>query len=304
MAETRRFIQFPHPGQEQTYARGCKWSCNGYPHRRKFMQLHGKWIDEITWRSGGNGTKCCAPLWAWGEWEPESKRLCKLNASDQQYPNHLWEPYYIHKPNCRGLHNTDPFVFGDKFLYSNCRQTSIPGLRQLDRGSVIAFGSGKQVNGERKWMLDTVLVVNDFIDYEADNARIDLKGWVPDTFHDVTGSPLSDNPRDEDSSPGTCIPGAGPFRLYCGATPADRVEGMFSFFPAMPGTGSEGFPRPFIDLGDEYFDCFNPSNWRAVKGLRVEPTIAGVRKMWNCIVEQVLSKGCVLGTFAEEPRCQ
>ena len=36
---------------------------------------------------------------------------------------------------------------------------------------MIAFGSGKKVGGERKWVLDTVLVVADSLTYSAPEAR-------------------------------------------------------------------------------------------------------------------------------------
>ena len=44
-------------------------------------------------------------------------------------------------------------------LYSNCGQPSPNkvGLKHMDRGSVIAFGSGKEIDGKRRWTLDTVL---------------------------------------------------------------------------------------------------------------------------------------------------
>ena len=62
-----------------------------------------------------------------------------------------------------GLHNTDPFIFGDRFLYSNCKQATSTRLRSLGRGSVIAFGS----HTARRWVLDTVMVVAGSVDYCA-----------------------------------------------------------------------------------------------------------------------------------------
>ena len=154
----------------------------------------------------------------------------------------------------RGLHSTDPFIFGGRFLYSNCGQASKRGLRHLGQGSVIAFGSGKEIDGAPRWMLDTVLVVRDFKDYNATDARIELKDWVPATFLDVTVGPLTDN-SEETLNLGACATAHTRLRLYRGATPSDPVHGMFGFVPAIPPDGDSGFPRPLVDLPGDYFNA-------------------------------------------------
>jgi len=258
------------------------------------MQLHGNWIDR-------DGAKGSGSLWAWGEWEPESDVVRRFSASPSglRRPRFLWNPYHVPKVNYRGLHNTDPFIFGERFLYSNCGQTSSnkAGLKHLAQGSVIAFGSGKEINGRRRWMLDTVLVVRDFIDYEMCEARTELKGWASDTFLEVVGGPLSDYDG-ETSCSGACGPIAGRLRLYRGATPDDPVEGMFSFFPAVPAGGEKGFPRPLIDLPGEYF---NPGSWQAPKGLGFGRSGDELSGQWKRLVRQVHDAGLVLGTHADLP---
>ena len=118
-------------------------------------------------------------------------------------PEYLWRPYYvIPDAGCGGLHNTDPFIFGERFLYSNCKQLSGKRIRSLARGSVVAFGSEKA----GQWVLDTVLVVADFVDYTAAQAPSALAGFVPEAFLDVTGGPLADNDRDAKCGPGRNTP--------------------------------------------------------------------------------------------------
>ena len=296
MADKRCFVQFSHPGREHEPASGRHWNKLKYDHRRKFMRLRGKWID-------GDGARPSGKLRAWGEWESESDLICKFNppTGDARHPRYLWEPYYVPKNSYRCLHNTDPFIFGDRFLYSNCRQAKLVGLRSLDRGSVIAFGSGKMVGSERKWVLDTVLVVKDSVDYDMRMARTEFAGWASDTFLDVTGGPLSDHP-DNASDSGTCAPSCTPasarLRLYRGATLNDPVDGMFSFFPAIPEDGGSGFPRPFVDLPRKYF---NPKSWQAPKGARCSRTPDELRCLWDSLVAQVHDKDLVLGTYAELP---
>ena len=131
MDDRRCFVQFPHPGKEHEPDRCGKkaWSKNNVAHRRKFLSLSGEWIEQDGCRRNGE-------LYAWGEWEPESDLVRELRqpGADPQYPRYLWNPYYVPRDDIRGLHNTDPFIFGESFLYSNCRQGSNPGLTHLADG--------------------------------------------------------------------------------------------------------------------------------------------------------------------------
>ena len=244
------------------------------------MEFPGSWIDS-------DNISRCGSLRAWGEWEAESDLLSKLAVPfrNSLYPRYLWHPYYVPKENYKWLLNTDPFVFGDRFLYSNCRQKKNPGLTRLGCGSVIVFGSGKLISGEWKWILDTVLVVADSLQYYAPEARRVLVNAVPDEFLSVTAGPIADNQRTS-------------LRLYRGATPDDPVEGMFSFFPAMAVHEKSSFPRPSIELPSEYF---NPGNCRAPKGLGRERTIEELRTLWDSLVLQVREAGLLLGTYASLP---
>ena len=245
------------------------------------MEFGGKWIEDDGSARSGN-------LRAWGEWEAESDLVCGLiqPRQDSHYPRYLWHPYYIPRDNYQGLHNTDPFIFGERFLYSNCKQVTVSSLAHLGRGSVIAFGSGKKIAGNRKWVLDTVLVVADSLTYSAPEARRVLADAAPGAFLTVTGGPMVDN--NEQAS----------FRLYRGATPEDPVEGIFSFFPAMPAHGDAGFPRLLVDLPGKYF---NPRNWQAPKGVRQQRTSEELRWLWKSLVDQVRRAGLLLGTHAALP---
>ena len=114
------------------------------------MQFRGEWIEP----EGGRRT---GDLYAWGEWEPESDLIQDLRqpGGDSLYHRYLWQPHYIPRDDYSNLHNTDPFIFGERFLYSNCGQEAKPGLKHPGDGSVIAFGSGRSIDGTRKWMIDT-----------------------------------------------------------------------------------------------------------------------------------------------------
>lgn len=278
--DRRCFVQLPHPGWEHKHDGGKSWHRLDYRHRRKFMRLHGQWRDE----DGGTHT---GTLHAWGEWEAESRLICERDERPAGSPARLWEPYYVPKSNYHRLHNTDPFIFGPRFLYSNCLQKNRGqgrGLRHLANGSVIAFGSG--IPRRNEWVLDTVLVVKDSTPYDAATARSALEGLVSSAFLDVTAGPLQDNGKGDR------------FRLYRGATPDCPVDGMFSFFPAQPAGGGWGFPRPPINgaLPD-----LKPGKVQGFKAISCQPD--ELRHRWRRIVEEVLGAGLVLGTRAEVPDC-
>ena len=296
MADSRCFVQFPHPQREHGPRDGRAWHRRNQSHMRKFMQLRGQWKEDV------HGERQTGDLHAWGEWEPESDLIAQLSPppSGSPYPRdlwprYLWRPYYVPKDSYEGLHNTDPFIFGPRFLYSNCFQSPRPGLKRLDKGSVIAFGSGKKIDGEWRWMLDTVFVVRDYKKYRASRALDDLRGWAPATFLDVTGGPLCADATGDSS----CAPlSEEQLRLYVGATPDDPVDGMFSFFPASPARDDAGFPRPLIDLPAAYF---NPRFFRGPSGFRRPRTPGELRDLWTKLVRQVRDAGLVLGTYAELP---
>ena len=185
------------------------------------------------------------------------------------------------------LHNTDPFIFASRFLCSNCGQGvhGTGGLWFIDYGSLIAFGSGRKIGGQPRWVLDTVLVVKDS---RLSDPREALEGWVPEGLLEVTGGPLMAAAKDlgKESGAGACGPTSERFRLYRGATPDDPVDEMFSVFRAVPTEGRSRFARPMVSLDE---NCFNPRNWQAPKGTRVS---------------QVREAGLVLGSRAEMPECQ
>ena len=297
MTDNRCFVQFPHPGGEHSAHSGRIWNTANRDHKRKFMQFQGEWTDEDNNRHPGN-------LRAWGEWEPESKLVCKFDPKNggRHHPNYVWTPYWIPRNTYRCLHNTDPFIFGNCFLYSNCGQSaeSKKGLKQIGQGSVIAFGSGKKIEGKRKWVLDTVLVVRDSFRYDPLNPREVLEGKVPDEFLEVTGGPLvawAEDPR-EGSASAPCAPESERLRLYRGATPDDPINEMFSFFPAIPADGESTFARPVVSLDDKYFTS---GNWQAPKGAGHDHCPDTIRDLWGSLVTQVREDGLVLGTRAEMP---
>jgi hypothetical protein len=92
-------------------------------------------------------------------------------------PHHIFSPYYQRPASYHRLQNTDPFVFGERFLFTICQQHTATGptqLRFLERGSVILFGSSVG----RRFVLDTVFVVSRWIDHDHASYQQKLEGQV------------------------------------------------------------------------------------------------------------------------------
>jgi hypothetical protein len=224
----------------------------------------------------------------WGEWEAPS-RVQEFEARGAGYPRYLHEPFLEPRSEFADLQNTDPFVFGDQFLYTGCQQWrgkphgNPVQLRYLLPGSVILFGS---CAGNR-FLLDTVFVVRDFIDHDKRNYLDVLRGSVPDAYWTVTLGPWyasADHGRS--------------FRLYRGASLADTVNGMFSFFPCRRADGppTHGFARP--DLSDLWW--VNPrlrQGWRATQLV----DLARAADVWHAVRQAVLDQRCELGVHVPIP---
>jgi len=275
-------VQFIHPGKEQneSVAGWRFWNIAtkkgaGWPHRRKFMIVEADYIDRGTLRNGLIGF--------WGEWEPPSK-VIKAIQSQGNEPAYFHAPAYYEPESSEDHLDTDPFVFGNRMLYNGCQQHTHhhrPGgaldtkLRWLDRGSVILFGSS--LGGQ--FILDTVFVVGDFVDYPRGDYE-GLKGLgIPDEYWHISLYPQELGNQTVDS-----------FRLYLGATYHDRVNGMFSFTPCQPmGQLRKGFERPVIEVANLVTQILTQG-----KKINSMASLDDASKVWQAVRDQVTNCGCAL----------
>ena len=128
-------VQFTHPGKEHEPDDGLlkRWNKRPRPHKRKFLKQNGRYL------AGGKVAE--GKVLFWGEWEPESTVERKIDEPILRGPRFIYEPYYVVPRSYNGLENTDPFVFGEQFHYTVCKQRTFTQLRHLLPGSVILFGS-------------------------------------------------------------------------------------------------------------------------------------------------------------------
>jgi len=282
------FVQFMHPGIEHHPDNGRLKYWNRSSHRRKFLKNSGRSIIGNRLEEG--------EMVFWGEWEPESEVIKEIISPLPNGPRYIYRPYYVVPPSYDELQNTDPFVFGEQFFYEGCQQRTKNGptqLMYLARGSVILFGS--RVNGS-DFVVDTVFVVDDWIEHSRSDFRKRLADAVPDAYKEVTISPwyheaFSDNKR--------CIrtSSSESWRLYFGATYENPLNGMFSFFPCLPyAEGDRGFARPRIRIQGAITD-----NLSQGKKYNPQENLDAVKTLWDEVVRQVEDQGLRLGVFAEIP---
>jgi hypothetical protein len=266
------FVQFPHRGREhRPHSAVMGW--NRGLHARKFLRARGRYRLGGRWQSG--------PVAFWGEWEPQSRVVDTFPKGPPGGPRWLHEPFWELPRHRSLLQNTDPLVFGDAFLYSNCRQTGNGKLRRLGAGSLVLFGSKLA----SEFVIDTVFVVGattfDFTRGASDHVP------CPDWVRHILFEPLRDGrgPADE------------PFRLYRGRTADEAPEGPFSFVPCRPtGDSVSAFPRPSIRLPGRWIEPMLGRAARAIPAAEAE-----IRTLWDDVVGQVADAGLGLAVHLDPP---
>jgi hypothetical protein len=290
MVEKLCFVQFLHPGGEHRPDEGAiKW-WNTKEHKRKFLVCPGQYVAGAKPIDG--------QMEFWGEWEPESRVLETIADPTPSGPRFVYDPYYVLPDSYAGLQNTDPFVFGERFYYTGCQQRTsnvATQLRFLRRGSLILFGS---CENKSAFILDTVFVVDHWIDHNRENYSKVLNGAISQEYLQVTISAWYQEPSESN----TCTP-AGQnetWRLYFGASYDMPLGGMYSFFPCLPhGDKSRGFARPTIRIPGVI-----TNNLSQGKKLSERSSIDEMRLLWDEVVEQVRKQGLALGVYVELPKCR
>jgi hypothetical protein len=280
-AGTAAIVQFPHPGGEHVPTSShMGWNLGG--HARKFMTATGTRIDS-------GGLPVDGPFALWGEWEPPS-RITRRWERHPGLPTVLHQPYWTRSGPGGERQNTDPWVFGETFLYSNCKQLnpndSPSALQRLPVGSMILFGSGR--GGE--FVLDTVFVVGERAgEYWPMGPAGDLALEVDDAFMTCTIESLARLPSRYSHST---------FTLFRGATPETPVSGMYSFAPCLPlDSGSPRFARPAVRLDG----LINPLSTQSPSGATVLHDGIVVQRAWRSIVEQVRAARLHLAVHVDTP---
>ena len=268
-------VQFPHPGGERIFRGGDRMPWNTGDHGRKFLLSAGRSV-------GSQGQAGDTPLVFWGEWEAPS-RIVERWRREGQLPRELHDPVWERPPTSAYRLNTDPWVFGEAFRYSNCKQLTPhqnpSALQELTQGSVVLFGS--KLLGE--FVLDTVFVVRNPVPYAPHDPPETDEAFRVCTIDSV----------------GTEDRGERQFTLYYGATFDEPVDGMYSFVPCRDAASEDArFARPAISLPG----YINPASGQSPSGAKTRRTMEQAFQQWHSVREQVLRAECELGVSFETPR--
>jgi hypothetical protein len=283
-----KIIQFIHPGVEAKPKKNdsiIKWNDNYY-HKRKFLMSPGMYVE--------NGREVKADLTFWGEWEPQSN-IEYLSKTKENYPTILNLPFIDPKVDNK-LHNTDPYIFGDTFKYFICKQGRSPMLRNLDRMSLILFGS----NIAGKFCLDTLFVVSDSNKQYQLRDITTLDRMDTQFYHAGLQPLISDNYCDKIK----CKKNNKDYRYYEAVNFSERevYNNVFSFVPSRKYTKLNYdkfvFKRPIVKIpeivSDNLKQGFNASGGKNYSENQI-------KIIWNEIVEQITNQGLLLGTQFTDP---
>lgn len=293
-----KIIQFLHPGTEHDSSSGLNW--NSGNHKRKFMRLKGSCVDN-------RNTIHHRELYFWGEWEAQSELLEHNLKTINDFPNHLFYPFY--KLENVGKCNTDPFVFGSQFYYCICKQGHFKSMRDLNKGDLILFGSHK----DKEFVLDTLFVVKNHTIYSKSNFT-HLKELTNETYFDVSIAPIFKKPPVEcitliEENDGCITPidrnlvegdqcfygktkSVNKYRNYEAVMLNDKADfnGIYSFVPC---SKDGAFARPTIKLNN----VINPAQKQGIKISQKQNNV----ELWQEIVRQIFDQGLCLMIKNELP---
>jgi hypothetical protein len=233
----------------------------------------------------------------WCEWEPQSEVLKEFSNPEKDYPRFIYSLYWAPPPSYgyidglrkKSYQNTDPFIFETPLKYALCQQQG--KMKYLDRGSVILFGS--QVE-RRHFCLDTVFVVDHWLEYSNRTYAQDLKNAATEEYLSITMRAAWEKDKDLEGES---------LRLYFGASYETPVAGMFSFFPCLPfDQSTKGFRRPIIKIpdtvnGKAVIDGAQNTGKRYTQFSELDT----IKLLWDRVVQQVTEQSLYLGIATELP---
>jgi hypothetical protein len=285
-------VQFVHPGFEyhrvehvgsrRVRSGVMNWKRGNTGHDRKFIVSRGSLFEPDTGRDLRD-----ASIVFWGEWEGPSVFWKIDGTPGKPKPSVLHAPFRPDRPplDSASVQNTDPMVFGDAFIYSNCLQDAFVSLKRLAAGSIVLFGRHSRAAGKPAFSLDTCLVVDRVEALEP--LPFDPVAYGEDILDDAVMSPLH--------SEGA----VSAFAVYFAKMRTDDGS-PFSFFPARLLDDKERlFARPQLTPKGALKDVISPENMQGIKGRSI--TAAERDAIWREVARQIVQHGCGLGYRAAAP---
>jgi hypothetical protein len=242
-------------------------------HKRKFICNEGQYIDYL-----GDLPKV-ADLYFWGEWEAQSYfELLKWN-KDMHFPNAIHKPFYNFDKGNKKTHTTDPFVFGEKFYFTHCKQKSrINVLCNLAHKSLILFGT-EYSDG---FALDTVFVVDEM---RRKDSEKDYFVNLPNELKEINLFSTYFNKAETFN-----------YTCYTGKMHHDDSK-MLSFIPCKVNIQDTNLQKPLIRI-----DEFGLQKEGAGTVCRKIESNLSVLEYWNKLVESIIEQGYKIGIQIEMPK--
>jgi len=278
-------VQLNHPGHQKSFKLGKgyrnigksiirEWS-NENVHFRKFIQNSGHYINGLE-----QSQTIQTDLYFWGEWEGNSFFDQFPKTNNRIFPNGLHKPF--HSTAIRGLQNTDPYIYGEDFKYSVCKQTG--QLCSLILDDIILFGTTVPSLG--KFYIDTVFVVKDF--ESSSNVQATVGVRYSQVYKEETLEQLNEYLKPPTKTNNN--------KIYNSKTWWDDKD-YFSFVPCKLSSEQYGFERLFISLNNQIFQLSsNPTGKSFLKKCDLSS-----RDLWKEIIKLSIEQGFKLGVKFEEP---
>jgi hypothetical protein len=274
-------VQFIHPGAEHRVDKNGWTPWNLTTHKRKYLAINGLAINS--------SNQChSSGLFVWAEWEGPSRSIFNWPKKHGEYPAHLVVPQYPgHAKPIDGLQNTDPYIFGDHFKYTLCKQINKNGLpnflTRLHPGTLILFGSNIKSN----FVLDTVMVLGEV---KLEHSLADWSSVLSDcsdTYKAMTLEPMYFDKNIKQESR---------FSYYQGASHNTPFNETYSYSPCIQETDLPiGFERPNVSLSGVI-------NQRLMMGQkRTHMSLSAIQECWFDIQSQIIAHDLCLGVEFNEP---
>ena len=287
MTQDFKVIQFVHPGFEYSSRRyvGDRKKRSGVMpwkqppgHDRKFMWTLGSAVDT----KGNQWTDI--PLTFWGEWEGPSV-FWKVESPGKPMPSIIHAPFRPAEVPTGCVQNTDPMVFGEHFIYSNCMQGQYKALQGAPPGSLILFGRYAREDGRPSFSLDTCLVVEGI-------KRLPTTPFRPEEYGDDIVEDAALHALHSEGFEGELHVHFGRRREH---------NEVFSFVPARLAESSPAlFARPELSPTGALEGVVSPGN---MQGIKVTHGLSQAERdaIWLEVASQVEGQSCVLAHHLEVP---
>ena len=278
-------IQFLHPGKQYKIIYGHRskayrffdgdqhsgvlyWS-SFKSHSRRYIRTTGDLIVEPDHKMRTN-----CDIVFWGEWEAHSLfTLVQSQNAQLEHPQHVHRPFF--STEHKGSQNTDPFVFGDCFVYSNCLQ-KFPRMRNLPNGSLILFGS--EITDA--FALDTVFVVQSSLPLNRTYLQ-NIQNRTSEIFRETVLRKIDLNDQ---------------HKVYFSASYTTNTQEYYSYFPCRLFDAANPMLRPVLPY--KQFDLKKPGSYQGIHIIE-----QGCLQYWHRLTQHLVSNGYSLGVRADLPPC-